>query len=96
MPQRPRAATHGPQARRRSADYEVGDRYRGAWGLYGLYDYIAPQTFHVSSTAAALGTTAPDDRFGYVAWWSATHLRGGCAAHAALNSVRYRASLETG
>jgi hypothetical protein len=39
-------------------DYEVGDAYRGVWGLYGLYDYIAPQTFRVSSTAAALGTTA--------------------------------------
>ena len=39
-------------------DYEAGDRYRGVWGLYGLYDYIAPQSFRVSSTAAALGTTA--------------------------------------
>jgi hypothetical protein len=38
--------------------YELGDDYRGVWGLYGLYDYIAPQTFRVSSTAAALGTTA--------------------------------------
>lgn len=38
-------------------DYEAGDNYRGVWGLYGLYDYIAPQTFRVSSTAAALGTT---------------------------------------
>ena len=39
-------------------EYEVGDDYRGVWGLYGIYDYIAPQTFRVSSTAAALGTTA--------------------------------------
>jgi len=39
-------------------DYEAGHDYRGVWGLYGLYDYIAPQTFRVSSTAAALGTTA--------------------------------------
>jgi len=38
--------------------YELGDDYRGVFGLYGLYDYIAPQTFRVSSTAAALGTTA--------------------------------------
>jgi hypothetical protein len=39
-------------------DYEAGPDYRGVWGLYGIYDYIAPQTFRVSSTAAALGTTA--------------------------------------
>lgn len=39
-------------------DYEIGHDYRGVWGLYGLYDYIAPQTFRVSSTAAALGTTS--------------------------------------
>lgn len=38
--------------------YDVGNDYRGVWGLYGLYDYIAPQTFRVSSTAAALGSTA--------------------------------------
>jgi len=28
------------------------------WGLYGTYDYVAPQIFRVSSTALALGTTA--------------------------------------
>jgi uncharacterized protein DUF3943 len=39
-------------------DYEVGSNYRGVWGLYGSYDYIAPQTFRVSSTALSLGTTA--------------------------------------
>ena len=31
------------------------------WGLYGSYDYIAPQTFRVSSTALSLGTTGQ--------WW---------------------------
>ncbi|HEV8337977.1 MAG TPA: DUF3943 domain-containing protein [Candidatus Polarisedimenticolia bacterium] len=40
------------------ADYEAGRRVRGLWGLYGAYDYIAPQTFRVSSTALGLGTTA--------------------------------------
>lgn len=30
---------------------------RGVWGLYGNYDYVAPQLFRVSSTAIALGTT---------------------------------------
>jgi hypothetical protein len=40
------------------ADYDAGRHYDGVWGLYGIYDYIAPQTFRVSSTAAAVGTTA--------------------------------------
>jgi hypothetical protein len=38
--------------------YELGDNYRGVLGLYGHYDYIAPQLFRVSSTALSLGTTA--------------------------------------
>jgi len=38
-------------------DYEVGDNYRGIWGLYGSYDYISPPLFRVSSTALSLGTT---------------------------------------
>jgi hypothetical protein len=28
------------------------------WGLYGSYDYVAPQIFRVSSTALSLGTTS--------------------------------------
>jgi hypothetical protein len=31
------------------------------WGLYGTYDYIAPQVFRVSSTALNIGTTGQ--------WW---------------------------
>jgi hypothetical protein len=38
-------------------DYEAGPNYRGIWGLYGSYDYIAPQLFRVSSTALSLGNT---------------------------------------
>jgi hypothetical protein len=38
-------------------DYQVGENYRGLWGLYGSYDYISPQTFRISSTALSLGTT---------------------------------------
>ena len=38
-----------------------GKSYRGVWGLFGTYDYIAPQTYRVSSTAASLGTTGQ--------WW---------------------------
>jgi hypothetical protein len=41
--------------------YELGADYRGIWGLYGSYDYIAPQIFRVSSTAGSIGTTAQ--------WW---------------------------
>ena len=42
---------------------DVGTRYRGVWGLYGSYDYIAPQIFRISSTALSLGTTGQ--------WWLA-------------------------
>ena len=41
--------------------YEAGPAYRGVWGLYGSYDYIAPQTFRVSTTALSIGSTAQ--------WW---------------------------
>ncbi len=44
-------------------EYEAGERYRGIWGLYGSYDYFAPQIFRVSSTALSLGTTG-EARFG--------------------------------
>jgi hypothetical protein len=37
--------------------YEIGNPYRGIWGLYGSFDYISPKFFRVSSTAASLGTT---------------------------------------
>jgi hypothetical protein len=37
--------------------YESGPDYRGIWGLYGSYDYFAPEIFKVSSTGLSLGTT---------------------------------------
>ncbi|MEO8938408.1 MAG: DUF3943 domain-containing protein [Burkholderiaceae bacterium] len=37
--------------------YDLGSRYRGIVGVYGSYDYIAPPTFRISSTALSLGTT---------------------------------------
>jgi hypothetical protein len=43
------------------APYQAGESYRGVWGLYGTYDYIAPQVFRVSNTALNLGTTGQ--------WW---------------------------
>lgn len=44
------------------APYEAGPNYRGIWGLYGSYDYIAPQVFRVASTALSVGTTGQ--------WWA--------------------------
>jgi hypothetical protein len=37
-------------------DYGAG-RLGGIWGLYGTYDYFAPDDFHFSSTAVSFGTT---------------------------------------
>ena len=61
--------------------YEVGENYRGIWGLYGSFDYISPQVFRVSSTALSLGTTGQ--------WWltRAVALQG-----SALAGIGYGAS----
>ena len=61
--------------------YEVGDSYRGIWGVYGGYDYISPQIFRVSSTAASLGTTFQ--------WWLA---RAVALQGSALGGVGYGAA----
>ena len=37
-------------------DYAIGANYRGIAGLFGRYDYLAPQIFRMSSTAFSLGT----------------------------------------
>ncbi|MHB8110967.1 MAG: DUF3943 domain-containing protein [Syntrophorhabdaceae bacterium] len=42
-------------------DYQAGDNYRGIWGLYGTYDYMATSPVRVSTTGISLGTTAQ--------WW---------------------------
>lgn len=55
--------TRGLLAGRR---YAAGSDYRGLWGLFGSYDYIAPQLFRVSSTALSLGTTGQ--------WWLAPRI----------------------
>lgn len=39
-------------------NYELGRHYRGIWGLYGSYDYLAPQIFRMGSSGVSLGTTA--------------------------------------
>ncbi len=38
------------------ADYGAG-RVSGIWGVYGAYDYFAPDDFHFSSTSVSFGTT---------------------------------------
>lgn len=38
-------------------DYNIGKNYRGVWGLYGSYSYLAPQIFRFASTGLSLGTT---------------------------------------
>jgi hypothetical protein len=38
-------------------DYEARS-VRGLWGLFGSFDYIAPQIFRISTTALSLGTRA--------------------------------------
>ena len=37
-------------------NYALGKATRGAWGLFGSYDYISPQVFRVSSVALSVGT----------------------------------------
>jgi len=39
-------------------DYRIGSEHRGVVGLFGNYDYIAPQTYRVSTTGLTLGSTA--------------------------------------
>ena len=64
--------------------YAHREDVRGIFGLYGSYDYIAPQTYRVSSTALSLGSTAQ--------WWAAKNiavqgtLMGG-AGYAAVGTV---------
>jgi len=50
-----RLTTHGVLAGRR---YGAGESTGGVWGLYGIYDYLSPQFFRVSTTGVAAGTTA--------------------------------------
>lgn len=48
------------------APYAPGRNVRGIVGLYGSYDYLAPQVFRVASTGLSLGTNAQ--------WWLAEGL----------------------
>ena len=39
-------------------DYRIGDDHRGVLGIFGNYDYIAPQSYRVSTTGLTLGSMA--------------------------------------
>ena len=70
-------------------DYEQGANYRGIWGLYGSFDYMAPQIFRVSSTALSLGTTAERRLSNSIALQGSGHLGLG---YAAVGTTRANAS----
>jgi hypothetical protein len=38
--------------------FDAGPGGRGLWGVFGLYDYVAPQIYRISSTAAGVGASA--------------------------------------
>lgn len=50
-----RLTTHGLIVGTR---YDIGPAGGGVWGLYGVYDYLAPQLFRVSTTTLSFGTSA--------------------------------------
>ena len=66
--------------------YALGDGVRGIAGVYGGYEYLAPQIFRVSTTSVSLGTT--------LQWWVAEHLAvqagvsGGIGYAAASSTLR--------
>ena len=63
-----------------------GDGVRGIAGIYGGYEYLAPQVFRVSTTSVSLGTT--------LQWWATEHLAvqggvsGGIGYAAASSTLR--------
>jgi hypothetical protein len=66
--------------------YQAGQNFRAIAGLYGGYEYLAPQLYHVSTTSLSLGTTAQ--------WWLARELAlqasllGGIGYAAASSTLR--------
>jgi hypothetical protein len=65
-------------------DYGAG-RLAGIWGVYGTYDYFAPDDFRFSSTALALGTTWQAALAGSLVVQGSALLGGGFAAALALD-----------
>ena len=61
-------------------------RYRGIWGVYGNYDYIAPQTYRISTTGVSLGTTGEWRMGGHMALQGTVLLGTGYAAAGTVRS----------
>jgi hypothetical protein len=61
------------------ADYRAG-RVAGIWGLYGSYDYFAPDDFRLSTTAFSVGTTLQASLSESLVLQSSGLLGGGYAA----------------
>ena len=68
-------------------EFDPRDNLRGIYGLYGHYDYIAPQTFRVSSTAVSLGSTAEYRPKDWLALQGSLNLGLGYAAAGTVNST---------
>jgi Domain of unknown function (DUF3943) len=67
--------------------YALGDRVRGIAGIYGGYEYLAPQVYHVSSTSVSIGTT--------LQWWASERVavQGGLSGgigYAAASTILHR------
>lgn len=67
------------------ARHDIAERYRGVWGLYGSFDYIAPQIFRVSSTALSLGTAGQLRLHEHVALQTNALMGAGFAAVGSIN-----------
>ncbi len=71
------------------ADYGEG-RLGGIWGLYGTYDYVAPDDFNFSSTAVSIGTTLQASISESLVVQSSGLLGGGYAAAQSLDQTDSR------
>jgi hypothetical protein len=70
--------------------YEVGPRFRGIVGVYGGYDYLAPPTFHLSSTSLSLGTTGQWNASAAVTMQGTASFGAGYAAVGSVNTTNDR------
>jgi hypothetical protein len=68
----------------------AGDNYRGVWGLYGSYDYIAPQIFRISNTGIGPGITGQWWLSRHVAWQSSAMATVGYGSAGTINGVGTR------